>query len=141
MNIIIEYNEDTGTTVCVITDNINNITLQGYGMAKCHDNDKPFQNKITGEYIAKTRAQIDILRKKRDYDIKPGLLALKHLKATMINSKNYNSKNYENKRLNKEIKHREDDIHYLNMCIKEVKNQLKIYIDAKDSSQKAVENR
>jgi hypothetical protein len=30
-----------------------------------------------------TRAQIDILRKKRDYEIKPSIMALEHVLSTM----------------------------------------------------------
>lgn len=139
--ILNDWDEVSGLSQCIITETNNSVTLQGYGCAQCHDSDFNFKSSITGEFIAQTRAQIDILRHKRDYDIKPGLFALKHLLSTMINSKNYNPKSYESLRLKREIKHYEDDLKLLNNTIKEAQVMLKSYIDQKDKIYRKAENK
>jgi hypothetical protein len=96
---------------------------------------------MTGSYIAQTRAEIDILRQRRDYDSKPALMALKHLQATMQHSKNYNPKSYEAKRLNKEIKNCKANIDEINYLIKELQLNLKYFIDPKDKAYRKAENK
>lgn len=131
--IMYDWNEELGLSQCVITDSKNNIAFNGYGSARCHEDDKDMQSQMTGEYIATCRAQIDALRQKRDYDLKSGLMALKHLKATMIHSKKYNPDSYEAKRLNKEIKNLEKEINYINDTIYDLQNGLKIYLENKEA--------
>lgn len=128
----IVWDESTGITQCIITDNSNGITFQGIGAAYCHHNDKDFQSQKTGEFIAQTRAEINIMQKKRDYDLKPGLMALKHLQATMNHSNNYNNHSYEAKRLRREIQNRQEEILQINEAIKDLRQMLKQYIDTKE---------
>ncbi len=130
--IIQNWDADTGIAQCTIQDTVNNIRLEGYGMAKCHENDLDFKTELTGTYIATQRALIDILRQKRDYDLKPALMALKHLQATMAHSKQYNEKSYEAKRLKKEIKNATENINYINIMIEETQLSLKEYINGKE---------
>lgn len=132
--IINDWIPETGTASCIISDTINNITLEGFGMAQCHLDDEPFKSELTGAYIAEARARINILCKKRDYDAKPALMALKHLQSTIINSKYYNKDSYETKRLRKEIKNKEEEIIYLNNLIKEERESLKIYLTHKNAT-------
>lgn len=131
--IINDWVSETGMASCIISDNSNNIKLEGFGMAQCHPEDEQFKSESTGAYIAETRARIDILKKKRDYDFKPGLTALQHLQATMIKSKRYNPESYESKRLKKEIQNLKDEINYLNSLIFEETESLKVYLQNKNN--------
>lgn len=128
-----DWNNELGLAQCIITDKSNGITFKGYGKAQCHDEDEDFKSHMTGMYIATCRAQIDILRQKRDYDMKPGLMALKHLQSTMINSKLYNPTSYESQRLTSEIMNMEKEIEYLNSNIQDLKEGLKIYLEHKEA--------
>ena len=130
--IITNWDEDIGLYTAVITDTTNNILLTGYGEARCHPDDKQYQSMLTGSFLAEIRAKIDILRKKRDFDLKPGLLALEHLKSTMTLSKHFNPKSYEIKRLYKEIKNKQDEINEVNTVIKELKQIIITYLDEQD---------
>lgn len=135
-----EWDADNGIAQCIVSDSKNGITIEGFGMATCHENDKAFQSELTGSFIAQTRAYINILRNKRDYDIKPGLMALKHVRATMVHSHNYNPSSYEAKRLSKEIKNLEDSLHELNCVIEEEKKMLKEYLNDKDKIYRELEH-
>ena len=128
----IAQDNETGITSCIITDNSNGVLLEGKGIAYCHPNDKIFFSKQTGEFIAQTRAEINIMQHKRDYDLKPGLMALKHLQSTMINSNKYNNNSYEAKRLYYEIKNKQEEIYELNIAINDLRKMLKQYIDTKE---------
>jgi hypothetical protein len=136
-----DWNEELGLAQCVFTDISNGVILSGYGRAICHDDDIPWKRASTGKYIAMTRAQIDILRKKRDYELKPSIMAIEHIISTMTNSKRYNPDSYEAKRIKKELKNLKDDLHMINTIIKDEQASLKTYLDTKDKLHKKDENK
>ena len=129
-----DWNEEIGMAQCVITDTSGGVTLSGYGRAICHDDDEVRKNQITGDYIAFTRAQIDILRKKRDYELKPSIVAIEHIISTMKNSKKYNPNSYEAKRIKKELQNLKLDLKYINTVIEDTQLGLKEYLTLKDEN-------
>lgn len=136
-----DWNEELGMAQCVITDISNGVILAGYGKAVCHDDDVKWKSQVTGEYIALTRANIDILRKKRDYELKPGIMIIEHIISTMINSKQYNPNSYEAKRIKKELKNLKDDLYMINTIIEDEQASLKTYLDAKEELHQKAENK
>ena len=135
-----DWNEELGLAQCVITDTSKGITLTGYGRAVCHDNDIPWKSQVTGQYIALTRAQIDILRKKRDFELKPSIMAIKHVLATMVNSRHYNPKSYEAKRIKKELQNLETELHMVSTIIHDEQETLKTYLEHKESIYNSLRN-
>ena len=127
-----DWNEELGLAQCVITDFSNGVILSGYGKAMCHDDDEQWKRASTGKYIAMTRAQIDILRKKRDYELKPSIMAIEHIISTMINSKKYNPNSYEAKRIKKELQNLKDDLNMVNTIINDEQTSLQTYLKTKD---------
>ncbi len=123
------YDEASGITSCAI---ILDDFLYGFGIAECADEDRDVMSARTGRQIAELRAQINLLQNYKNRELHPGLKALLHLKGTMVNSKKYNPKSYEAKRLEKEIKHFQEDIKDINAAIEVQKEILQDYIKAKD---------
>ena len=126
---VFDWNDETGVCVCAIyLDDF----LQGFGVAQCHPQDMDVISRRTGEHIAELRAQICLLQSYKNRELHPGLKALKHLKGTMINSKQYNPDSYESKRLNVEIKNYQKDIADINAGIEAAKQELYDYINMKE---------
>lgn len=123
------YDETSGITSCAI---VLDDFLQGFGIAECADEDRDVMSARTGRQIAELRAQINLLQNYKNRELHPGLKALLHLKGTMVNSKKYNPKSYEAKRLEKEIKHFQEDIKDISAAIEVQKEILQDYIKAKD---------
>ena len=93
--IIEHWDESHGIARCILNYTTSTgISLQGIGIAKCHPDDYPYISKLTGGIIAEYRAEIDLLKKINNYEIKPGIAALKHVYCTMRHSKRYNEKSY-----------------------------------------------
>ena len=78
----ISYNifEDTGTTVCTLTDS-NGKTYRG--VAYCHDADRDMQSEKVGMAIANARAKIELYKTCRD-DSRLALAALNQLYYDVI---------------------------------------------------------
>ena len=112
------------------------ISLQGIGIAKCHPDDYPYISKLTGGIIAEYRAEIDLLKKINNYEIKPGIAALKHVYCTMRHSKRYNEKSYEAIRLKKELAHLMDELEENKKAIQDIHNNLNKYLEDKDKLHK-----
>lgn len=128
-----DWNENLGMAQCIINDTSNGVTLEGYGRAVCCDEDEKYKSKITGYYIAESRARINIMCKKRDYELKPAIMALEHVLATMEHSAKYNPDSYEAKRIKKELKNLKNDLHIVRSIIKDEKEALKTYLAHKDA--------
>ena len=128
-----DWNEELGMAQCVINDTSNGVMLVGYGRAVCCDEDEKYKSKITGYYIAETRARIDIMCKKRDYELRPAIMALEHVLATMEHSTKYDPNSYEAKRIRKELKNLKNDLHIVRSIITDEKNALKTYLEQKDA--------
>lgn len=133
-NLITEWDKDSGVSTCTLRYRSNNdVDFLGHGIAVCHENDQDFKSELTGAIIAEYRAEIDVCRKIRDYELRPGLMALKHVLGTMVKSKHFNPKSYEAKRLMKEIHRYKEEIEDTNKLIAELQLNLKAYIDGKDA--------
>lgn len=136
-----DWDEELGMAQCIITDTSNGVTLTGYGRATCHNEDVKWKSEITGKYIATARAQIDILQKKRDYELKPSIMAIKHILSTMTHSKQYQPNSYEAKRIKKELLNLEIDLSLINKIIQDEKESLRIYLEQKDNLHNQDENK
>lgn len=132
-NYIETWDEELGFAQCVIPYvSPTGININGYGEAKCSPEDRDFQSQLTGGFIAQSRAEIDLMRNIRDYELKPCLMSLKHLLGTMQHSKKYNPKSYEARRLNKEIINLEEQIAASNELIKTLQIDLNNYLLSKE---------
>ena len=98
-------------------------------------------SELTGSMIAEYRAEIDLIKKINNYEIKPAIVALKHVYCTMRYSKRYNEKSYEAIRLKKEVAHLMDEVEENKLAIKDIKHNLNQYIDKKDKLYKDIRNR
>jgi hypothetical protein len=123
------FDETSGICSCSI---ILNDFLQGFGLAQCAEEDADVISERTGMTIAEYRAQINLLQNFKNRELYPGLKALQHLKSTMVNSKKYNPDSYEAKRLEKEIKHYQEDIKDTCGAIEVAKQILYDYINARE---------
>lgn len=133
------WREDTGSARCVLTyKTASGITLHGIGTAECHPDDSVFMSQLTGGIIAEYRAEIDLIKKINNYEIKPGIVALKHVYCTMLHSTHYNSKSYEAIRIKKELAHLMDELEENKNAIKEIKATLDNYIKEKNDFYKKV---
>ena len=135
--IIEHWDENHGIARCILNYTTSTgISLQGIGIAKCHPDDYPYISKLTGGIIAEYRAEIDLLKKINNYEIKPGIAALKHVYCTMRHSKRYNEKNYEAIRLKKELAHLMDELEENKKAIQDIHNNLNKYLEDKDKLHK-----
>ena len=134
MEKIIEHWDEThGVSRCVLNyQTSSGLIIQGIGIAECHPDDTPFMSQLTGGIIAEYRAEIDLIKKINNYELKPGLAALKHVFCTINQSKKYNEKSYEAIRLKKEIAHLMDEIEENNKSIEDLQKTLKNYINEKE---------
>lgn len=80
------------------------------GTAKCHPEDSDFESARVGLTIAESRANIQVLRYIRDYELKPQLKILNHLYMNMRTSKYYNPKSYEANMIRSQIRALEKDL-------------------------------
>lgn len=103
-----------------------------FATAQCHPDDMDMVGEKTGCTIALYRAEIQMLQYIKNYEIKPALGALKHLAATMHNSKRFNPKSYENIMLQRQIRQKQDELNILYDMIDHKKQMLKEYIHDKD---------
>lgn len=135
--IIEHWDESHGIARCILNYTTSTgISLQGIGIAKCHPDDYPYISKLTGGIIAEYRAEIDLLKKINNYEIKPGIAALKHVYCTMRHSKQYNEKSYEAIRLKKELAHLMDELEENKKAIQDIHNNLNKYLENKDKLHK-----
>lgn len=131
--IIEHWDESHGIAKCILNYTTSaGISLQGIGIAECHPDDYPYISKLTGGIIAEYRAEIDLLKKINNYEIKPGIAALKHVYCTMKHSKRYNEKSYEAVRLKKELAHLMDELEENKKAIQDIHNNLNKYLEDKD---------
>ena len=129
------WDETSGICGCsIILDDL----MYGFGIAQCAEEDKDVISERTGMHIAERRAQINLLQNYKNRELIPGLKALLHLKSTMVNSNNYNPKSYEAKRLDKEIKHYQQDIEDIRIAIEGAKQNLYDYINIKEKLYKRI---
>ena len=128
MNVIYNYDKETLKSSCIIEDG----NIIGIGDAYCHPNDNDMASERTGMHIAENRAYIKYLQNYKTCQLRPALIALKHVYSTMCHSTHFNPHSYEAKRLRKEIKNLEQEINKVSCSIENTKIRLKEYIDNKD---------
>lgn len=105
-----DYKYNKGSAVYTIR--YNNIIFTG--RATCHPEDMDFESARVGLTIAEARANTEVLRHIREYELKPQLKILNHLYANMKTSKHYNPKSYEAKMLRSQIRALEKELATLN---------------------------
>ena len=134
------WDENHGISRCVLTYRTSSgVIIQGIGIAECHPEDEAFMSELTGSFIASGRAEIDLIKKINNYEIKPAIVGLKHVYCTMLHSKQYNPNSYEAKRLKKELAHLMDELEENKMAIQDLQEQLKQYIKDKDKLYREIE--
>lgn len=126
---MIDFKWEDNDCICTIKLK-NNITFTG--IAKCHPNDEDMLSNRVGEEISYHRALINVMLYERDCIIKPELMALKHLYASISNSKKFNPKGYETKMLRRQIKIKEVDLKEMKALIEDGRKILRQYINDKE---------
>ena len=132
-----EWDETIGSAYCTIY--YKNVEFKG--VAICHENDEDMKSKLTGQIIAEMRATILLLQHIRDNEIKPQLQALKQFYYSINRSKHYNKKSYENKMLYRQIKKLEKDLQDVKLELSLTREDLKKYIDDKESIYQVIRDR
>lgn len=102
------------------------------GTAKCHPEDSDFESARVGLTIAEARANIEVLRHIREYELKPQLKILNHLYANIKTSKYYNPTSYEAKMLRSQIRAIKKELATINNEIADEQKFVKDYISGKD---------
>lgn len=123
------FSYEDGHAVCEVVDNMGRIIK---GEAWCAEEDKDFENRLTGSSIAEMRAQIAAAKMYRD-DLKIKLSALKQLLYSMNQSKHFNSHSYEAKMLYRQIKFVEFDLEIARHQLAILKLELYDYINDKET--------
>lgn len=128
MKIISEWDKDSRTTTCIISDKNNNIFV---GTATCHPEDKDMCNKLTGQQIAFLRCRIKLLQFYKNKYINE-LKGIEKTFQALQCYKIYNQEHFESKFLQKTINQYKQDINDLKKLIINEKTELKNYINEKD---------
>lgn len=106
--------------------------LEFIGRAQCHPDDMDFESERTGLCIAEARANIKLMKFKRNFEILPSLKSAKHLYTTVQQSSLYDPKSHESKMIYRHLKQLEKQLDVINSDIAEEEKYLKEYIDKKD---------
>lgn len=128
MQIIYNYDKENNKAQCIIKDKEIKFVKEAY----CHPDDIDFCSEKTGNTIAAFRASIAQLQHERDNVIKPALKVVKHLYGCLAAGKNFSPTNHETAMVKRELDRLEDELTAVNFSIKELKIQLKKYINDKD---------
>lgn len=130
------WNEKEGHAMCAID------TPDGHhylGQAWCNSIDRDMMNEATGCNIAQMRATIKMYQGWRN-EYKIRLDALNEVYYCMKHSTHFNPKSYENRMLQRKIKAQQDNIDTLNEYIRDLRKDIKSYIDEKDMFYKRIRN-
>ena len=127
-NIKYYYDNETGVASCTIK--YKNQWFSG--TAVCHSDDKDFMSEHTGCFIAEVRANIKVLKFRRDTEVIPALRAFEHVQANMDTSTKYSPKSYEAKMIHRQIKALKRQVEEFNEAIADEEAYLKKYINDKD---------
>lgn len=127
MKLDFNYDKNTHTTTC-----IRKFKGQQYiGVAKCHPNDYPFENKLTGEYYAYMRSVVKELQQKK-YGARQQLRALKHLQNLFDQNERVSSGSKEYSLLKRQISAVEEEISFIRATIDTIKKNIISSIQEKD---------
>lgn len=137
MEYSVEWDEQLGLATCIIFDHNDAY----YGLATCHENDKDFKSKLTGQHIAYLRARKQYLQAQKKEVIKPKLAVVKEMYVNMTTSKFFNEKSYEAKMLRRKISQLEKELATTNCEIDRLQTELMDYINEKDAMYKDIRAR
>lgn len=101
--------------------------LDFIGIAKCHPDDKDFQSKLVGAYIAETRAWIKFYQHKKNNILKPKIQVLKEVLEHCKNKKSY-----EYFLILKTLRRNNFELDTVNKEIVQLKQDLKTYVEGKE---------
>ena len=124
--------EEQGHTMCIIDDGEGNLFK---GTAQCHEKDEKFKSERIGEYIAESRALIEMYKYKLHNEAIPAYKALKHLKNSMEQSYRYNPKSFEARVMKKEYFYAKEVVEMYRIALKNTKNELAKYLDKRKEYQ------
>lgn len=125
-NITFEYTD--GKSVCTIDYKGIKFT----GTAYCHPDDEDFKSERVGLCIAEARANIKVLRFKKNFEIMPQLQILEHLYHNIQRGKYYNENSYETKMLRSQIRAIEKELAVADNDLAEEEQYLNEYITNKE---------
>ena len=127
-NIKYLFDDVNGEAYCTIK--YKNIVFTGE--AKCHPDDDDFMSDKTGCFIAEVRANIKVLKYRRNNELVPILRAFEHVQSNMDTSTKYAPKSYEAKMIHRQIKALKRQIAEVDAAIADEEAYLKKYIDDKE---------
>lgn len=125
---MINFNYKAGISTC-------DIEYKGHhfiGKAVCHTDDLDFESERTGLCIAEARAQIKVMKFKRNFELKPKIAAITHLLNTMERSTKYNENSYESKMIRRQLHTLKKQLTTINNDIDEEEKYLNEYITQKE---------
>ena len=125
-NVTFEYVD--GKSICTIEYKGIKFT----GTAYCHPDDADFMSERVGLCIAEARANIKILRFKKNFEITPQLNVLQHLYGNMKRSKYFNVNSYEAKMMRSQIRAIEKELAVANNDLTTEVQYLNEYISSKE---------
>ena len=131
---IFQWDEESGTAVCIISDG-DNLFI---GTAECHEEDQDMKSEKTGSTIALFRATIKYYNHIKKNVLQPQLKQLNQLYYTMNRSKRFNPKSYENIMLQRQIQQREADLEMINELLRSKREDLRIYLTEKEKFYKRI---
>lgn len=102
------------------------------GEAQCHPDDDDFMSDKTGCFIAEARANIKLLKHRRNNELILILRAFEHVQSNMDTSTKYAPKSYEAKMIHRQIKALKRQIAEVDAAIADEEAYLKKYIDDKE---------
>lgn len=127
-NIKYFFDDVNGEAACTIR--YKNILFTGE--AKCHPDDDDFMSDKTGCFIAEVRANIKVLKYRRNNELIPILRAFEHVQSNMDTSTKYAPKSYEAKMIHRQIKALKRQIAEVDAAIADEEAYLKKYINDKE---------
>lgn len=107
-------------------------TMTFYGEARCHPEDEDMKSERTGYFIAECRANLQLMRWRRDYEIMPMVKEYKHLYNSLAQSPKFDKESCAAKAILREWKKWERELEATREDIKNEKNYLRNYIIEKD---------
>ena len=137
MNPNIKFEYSNNTAICTIK-------YKGYefiGKAFCHPDDMDYESERTGLCIAEARANIKVMKFKRNCEIKPAVGAMKHLVSNIKMSNKCNEKSNELRLIYSNLNRLEKQLDTINNDIAEEEQYLKEYIQKKDEFYKKLRAR
>ena len=117
---------------------INYNNKEFIGKAECHPDDQDFFSESTGKVIAERRALIKYGKYVLAAEVRPQLKILRHLQASMKQSKSYNARSNEARLLRRQVAQLEKEEQMIKLDIACLFDSINDFIDAKDDFYKRI---